>query len=301
MKSAILKTLAYADIFAFPLAQAEIWSLLIWKNLKKPSKKEFNKILQTLLKNKTIKEKQGYFYLNNREKLVKKRQELNNINQDKLKLAKKFATKIKFIPFIKTILITGALAVKNAQPEDDIDLFIITSNKRLWLTRFLCILIAELFGIRRRPNQKYIKNKICLNLFLTEDNLNIFQKNQNLFTAHEIVQAKPILNKDKTYQQFLNANLWVKNYLPNSIKTQSAKLKTQNHNLNFKTKKSYLLSTIYYLLNSLEHFAYKLQFVYMSPKKTIEKVSPTFAFFHPINRRKRILTYYTRKIHTLGV
>jgi len=309
VKQAILKTLAYSDVFSFPLAKVEIWRFLIWeKKTKEPLKKEFEKSLRKLIKEKTIGEKEGFFYLKNKAGLVSKRKKLEKINREKLKIARRFTQKIKFIPWVKAILITGALAVGNAKGGDDIDLLVITSEKRLWLTRFLAVFLAEVLWVRRRPGQKDVKNKICFNLFLSENYLKISAKNQNLFTAHEIAQARLVFEREKTYQDFLNANLWVRKYLPNGFTShqpptpeggQAATSHQQDSKL--KNKTSAFSNQPSAILNLLESLAYNLQIKYMESKKTSEKVSKNFAFFHPKKRGKVILSNYTRKIRKISV
>ena len=68
----------------------------------------------------------------------------------------------------------------------------------------------------RQPHQRFlVSDKICLNLWLDETALSLPRNQRNLYTAHEVVQVKPILDRDYTYLKFIIANLWLKNYLPN--------------------------------------------------------------------------------------
>jgi len=122
---------------------------------------------------------------------------------------------LRLIPFIKMVAVTGNLAMRNANQEDDIDFLIITQRKRLWLSRFLAVVLLELLGKRRRPEEKEVKDKICLNMFLDEDHLEMSEKQQNLFSAHEILQLKSLYEKDKFYDKFLDQNRWVKKFLAN--------------------------------------------------------------------------------------
>jgi hypothetical protein len=115
----------------------------------------------------------------------------------------------KLIPWVRLVALTGTRAMDNARADDDIDLMIITAANRLWLTRLL--LTCLLFPWLRRGKQ--IARRLCLNLWLDETALAITP--QNLFTAHEICQAVPLYNQDKTYEKFIKANQWVKQYLAN--------------------------------------------------------------------------------------
>ncbi len=214
LQKAILKTLAYADIFDYPLNLKEIQKFLIGKKFKSQEKikKEIQESPELLLR---IDHQKNFYFLKGREKIVKLRREREKISQKKLKIAQRVSRWLKIIPTIKMVAVTGALAMNNSDEEGDIDLLIITKKNRLWLTRFLVVFLVELIAKRRRPQDKKVKDKICLNMFLDEDHLKIPKKEQNLFTAHEVCQVKTLWQKDKTYQKFFKVNLWLKNFLPN--------------------------------------------------------------------------------------
>lgn len=211
MKKAIIQTLAYADVFDYPLIEKEIWRYLI------AEKKISSEIVQKELCQKypQIVKTGEYFFLKNRHQIVKIRQVREKWSRGKLKIAQRVAGWLRLIPWIKMVGVTGALAMNNSDKDDDIDLLITTSKNRLWLTRLLATIIIELVASRRRPDDQKFRDKICLNMFLDEKHLAVPKKEQDLFTAHEVVQMKPIWEKDNTYQKFLKANIWVKKYLPN--------------------------------------------------------------------------------------
>ena len=223
-----------------------------------------------------------FYFLKKREKIVEIRKEREKRSGQKLIIAQRTAEKLKIIPSIKMIGITGALAMNNCQENDDIDLLIVTGANSLWLTRLLIILLSPLLGIKRRkPKEKTVKNKICFNLFLDENYLKI--QPENLFLAHEVCQVKPIFDKDNTYSRFIKENKWVFNFLPNANK--NLKIKEQRSNI----KNRHLMS----FLNTL---AFRLQYFYMKPKITNEKVSLHQAFFHPGNLQDKILKDYQQKL-----
>ena len=41
------------------------------------------------------------------------------------------------------------------------------------------------------------------------------EKEQDLFSAHEVCQMKLVWEKERTYQKFLKANQWSQEFLPN--------------------------------------------------------------------------------------
>jgi len=205
---AILKTLAYADIFDFPLKKDELW---LWLVGKKGKKEEFGQALKKLLKTGRCQHKSGFYFLPKKGEIVVLRKKREKASGPKIAKAQKVTQILKLIPFIKLIGITGGLSRKNSDKGDDIDLFFIVAKDRLWLTRGLVVFFLSLLGVYRRPGK--IKDMICPNMFVSEETLKI--KPCDLFTAHEAALMKPIFEKDDTYQKFLAANLWLKKFLPN--------------------------------------------------------------------------------------
>jgi hypothetical protein len=240
-------------------------------------------ILEKLIREKKIGRKGKYYFLKGRENIVKKRIKREKYSKKKMEIAKEIAKKLGRIPFVKMIGVTGALSMNNSDEDDDIDFFIITAKNRLWMTRFLCVIILEMMGKRRRPKDKEIKDKICLNMFLDEEAMSL--GNRNLYTAHEAVQMRPVFDRGGCYEKFLSSNRWVLEYLPNSIEIKKLEIKK----LREEKKKNILNILISQYLNILECMLYCLQKMYMSSKITREKIGKHFAFFHPVNRKKEIL------------
>lgn len=195
----MLKTIAYADVFDYPLTREEIYRWLIKGD-------SFTK----------AKEFPYWNYLPGRAKLVKLRRQRERISRVKLDKFLPIIYRLKIIRWIKLICVTGALAMNNADADDDIDLMIVTSKNRLWLTRLAVslLLLPHLRG--GRMDSSKVADRICINLWLDETALAI--KQQNLYLAHEICQAQPVFERENFYDRFLGANLWYKKYLPNWTK-----------------------------------------------------------------------------------
>ncbi|MCJ7804824.1 hypothetical protein MUP35_03790 [Patescibacteria group bacterium] len=209
IQTAILRTLAYADVFTYPLTLKELHRFLISQ---KTNSQSLKKVLKTL---KKISSNGDYFFLKNKEKNIYLRRKRKKLSQGKWLLARKVASWLRLIPWIKMVAVTGNLAMDNAEQDDDVDLLIITAKKRLWLTRLLTNFLVEIVANRRRPGDQKVKDKICLNMFLDEKHLKLPVKEQNLFTAHEVCQLKPIWVKNQLYQRLVQENLWCQNFLPN--------------------------------------------------------------------------------------
>lgn len=279
IEEAIIKTLSYRDLFDYPLTAEEIHRFLIQQN---SSREMVEKTLKKMVAEGGIEEKEGYHFLPGRRGITQLRREREAISQEKFRRACRYAKLLRPIPWVRAIFVTGALAVGNADEESDLDLLIIATARRLWLTRFLVFLTLSLLGVRRRPQNMQAKNKVCDNIFLSEFALSIPSSEQNLYTAHETVQVKPIWEKDVFQQCFLAENSWVKRFLPNfNLPPKPSKLRSRRSLL---------------LFDWLELLAYKLQLKYMEKKRTREVVTPERILFHPIDRAAGILPKFEERL-----
>ena len=212
-QAAILRTLAYADVFDYPLTASEIWQFLISKE--KRGQEKIFKEMAVLKKEKRVKENRKFFHLPGRKEVIALRKKRKRWSRRKLIIARRTARWLRLIPFVKMVTVTGNLAMLNSDQDDDIDFLIVTTRGRLWFTRLLAVLLVELISSRRRPKDKKVKDKICLNMFLDEAHLGLPKKERDLFSAHEVCQLKVLWEKKHLYQAFLAKNQWIKDFLPN--------------------------------------------------------------------------------------
>jgi len=202
-----------------------------------------------------------------RPKLEKIRKQREKTSLLKWGIAYSQAAKLAKLPFVAAIFVTGSLAMNNCKKSDDIDLMIITYPDTLWITRLIYNLLF--INNRRFPGVKTAPDKICTNLWLDIKNYKL--KIKNLYIAHEILQAKCIFDGGGVQYQFLKQNAWVKEYLP---KAYLSLLKLPSPKLRRGIKGEVIWKIINYIL-------FWLQYLYMKPKMTSERVAPGFAFFHP--------------------
>lgn len=194
------------------------------------------------------------------------------IYSEKISSINPFLTLIKFFPTIRFVGLTGSLAILNSTPKDDIDLLIITSPHTLWLTR-LFLFPFLLFFNHRRPSKTHRPNDLCLNLWIDQSHLTLLFSKQNLFTAHELLQMKPLLDRGETYSRFILANSWASHYLANAYHQQTLPSSTS-------LKPVFPLS-LSFLLFPFNLLAYFIQRLYMSSKITTETVTFSQVYFHP--------------------
>lgn len=264
---AIKNTLSYSLFFDFPLAPHEVhhwlnssklvsFSQLSLKNLPPLSQKQIQ------LRSKRL-----------RNSLLKK------------KLASSLVKPLSLFPYVWFVGLTGSVAVNNATPDDDLDIFIITAPSTLWLVRPLCLLYFSLKGIRRNrltPKNK-VANLICPNLWLDYHHLQLLPHQRSLYTAHEVLQVFPLINKNHTYERFVFQNSWAKKYLANAY-TSSLRISGTPE-----LKQSHYKHLFYYLFAPLNLLFFFFQFLIMFPHKKKEKVSLGKAFFHNSDFPQKVL------------
>jgi len=202
LEKSIIKTLAYYDVFNYPLTLEEIYFCLDTNSV--PKEKLQSKINSLSNKN-IIYKKNDYFLLNPDYNSISKRVEGNKRAEKKMKIANRFSKMISFFPFIRAVFLSGSISKGFMDKEADIDYFIITKKNRLWLARFLLVLFKKIFLLN---SYKFF----CINYFISEDNLEIEEK--NIYTATELVTLIPTYGSN-LYNDFYSANSWLKTYYPN--------------------------------------------------------------------------------------
>lgn len=195
-----LKVIIYFSIFKYPLTKEEVFSFSSSKSIEDIELELYN------LVKKSIVFKHGIYYSDvNNEALVSRRLKGNKMAQEIMPKALKRAKLIMSFPYIESVSISGALAKGYYDNDGDIDFFIITKPKRLWLARTLLIVFKKLFLLNS-------KKHFCVNYFISSDRLNIAEK--NTFTATELLTLIPVFGK-ATFTKFIASNNWAKNIYPN--------------------------------------------------------------------------------------
>ena len=176
--------------------------------------------------------------------------------------------------------------MNNASNKDDIDLFIIASTNRIWTTRLVCLITATLFGIKRSRLEKNVSDKVCLNLFFDEKNIEMPNFKRNYYIAHEIIQLKPLINKDYTYEMFLYRNRWVCDIFPNVEFPTSLPIRHR--------EASRLGMT--YILDFIENFLKKVQLYLINKHKTKEIITDTQLWFFPEDFEDKLPEFARKKL-----
>jgi len=200
----ILRVLLYFDIFSHPLKPEEIYIFLPQNSITLP---EFVKQLNIIAGNKEsqIKQKDGYYFSGDNYHYSAIRSERETYSRRHWKMARIMTHIIKRFPFVRAVFITGSLSKNSSSKASDIDFMIVTQKNRLWVARTMLMTFKKIFLFNK---YKYF----CINYSITEDNLEIEDK--NIYTAIEVITSKATYNSGML-NKFINSNLWLSALLPN--------------------------------------------------------------------------------------
>jgi len=318
LEKTILATLAYYDVFGRPLTAWEIFQYLIrFRSLKKtlvfPLKKispdDFRIILNLLQKSpelkKIVSQKNGFYFLKGRQKIVSQRIERQKIADQKWKKIRRIAKFLQLIPFIRLVAVSGSLAMNNPRKESDIDLLIITQYGRIWTCRALTTLFIHLIGQRRHGS--LIENRVCLNHYLTNHSLKIPFK--SLYNAQTYVHLVPLWEAEPSlYRRFQKANSWIKNYLFFYYQASERYLIKVNNIFLFnclrKIGEFFLRGKIG---NALEFILKKIQIRRISKDPLTYQTGGRVTFndyqleFHPHSPERQVLKEYSQRMKKIGL
>lgn len=274
----LLLTLAYSAQFSYPLKLTE-WFI---RCVGRTSREEFSQQTEFLVKGGFVNYVGDKVFIPGKEKDIALREEREQSSQTKRFELQPLLHLLTLIPWIEGVAITGSAAVNNAGEQDDIDLLIVTAQNRLWLVRPLVIFFAFLKG-KRRSWASEEKNSWCFNLWLERSTLQQPARTHSLYVAYEVCQADWLIDKNNTRWAFLNANKWVRTYLPQYYSyrlRQPAQLEQAAEQLAWP-----IVDEVITICNL---FSYWAQRIYMARHMTRERVALHMAFFHPRDTQRVI-------------
>jgi hypothetical protein len=204
LRDAVRATIAYADLFDFPLEPAEVWRDLIGRAV---SFEETAAAIDRLLARGEVARVGPYVVAPERTELAAIRRSRRERARQLWPVARRFGALLGNVPFVRLVAVTGSLAADNPGEGADLDYLIVTVPGRLWLARAMAIGVARL----ARPTGA----RVCPNYLLSTRVLELDYR--DLFTAHELLQAVPIAG-GATYRALIDRNRWCARWLPNRFR-----------------------------------------------------------------------------------
>jgi hypothetical protein len=196
-----LQTLAYFDMFCYPLTAEEIHSFLPIPLAPSDTRKALNELSARGCIYRT-----GDFYsVRDDQAIAERRLQGNREAKRLLKIAYRIGRLLAKFPFVRGVGISGSLSKNFADERSDIDFFIITSANRLWIARTL------LHGLKKLSFLAGRQHWFCMNYFIDETML--LMPERNIFIATELVTLRPVTGSRMA--DFFTTNLWAAGYFPN--------------------------------------------------------------------------------------
>lgn len=201
LRTSILRTIAYFDLFHYPLTREDIRYFLDME----AGENEVGQEIGSLVSEGCLFRAGPFYSLRNDPSLAEKRRCGEARADQLLRIAARGGRLLYQFPFVRGICISGSLSKRCADENADIDYFIITKANRLWIARTFMHLFKKLTYLRGR------QHRYCMNYYVDEEALEI--KEKNLFTAIEILTLMPVCGNGGI-EAFFRANNWTGLYLP---------------------------------------------------------------------------------------
>ncbi|MBI4433764.1 hypothetical protein HY632_03250 [Candidatus Uhrbacteria bacterium] len=142
----------------------------------------------------------------------------------KWRKARRWTRLFACVPFLRLVAVANALGYGNGRAASDIDLFVVTAPRRIWLVRLILVSMLRIF--RQRPGEHGV-DALCPSFFVTTEGLRLegVQLSSEQGSMSElppdpyllfwVTQLTVLLDRAPTYHAFWDANrAWVHRWLP---------------------------------------------------------------------------------------
>ncbi len=215
MREAILRTIAYFDIFDYPLTSFEVWK---WLRSRTPySYGEVAVALRDPSLAPHLEHANGFWFLRGRHETIATRLARYMIAERKYKRVMRAVRLLRFVPTIRMIAICNTLAWSHSREDADIDFFVVTEPGALWLTRLLAVLPFALLGLR--PQTHRGRDLFCFSFFASERALDfaaIRLEPDDPYLLYWVASLVPVYDPDGLLEAVWDANPWIGEELPHA-------------------------------------------------------------------------------------
>lgn len=199
IEKALIRSVLYFDIFNYPITADEARAFAPFS-----IDISCDQLLDSLVSQGVLFKDGGFYSVKNDAALVARRLEGNRLAAHRMRMARKYSRLIAAFPFVRAVMLSGSISKNFMDENSDIDYFIVTETKRLWILRTMLAVFRRIFLFNSRRN-------FCVNYFVDTDNLEI--PDRNIFVATELVTLKPMYG-ETMIKEFFNENRWIHALLP---------------------------------------------------------------------------------------
>ena len=300
LRGAIVETIAFFDLFDFPLTKNEIVKYL----QKKATYLDVSRNLDVLCLGGIVGNNGSLYFLSGKEKSIEERKKRYNYSDRKFKIALRIGKYFRYIPWIQLICVANIIGRDNLRDGGDIDLFIVSDKGRLWLTRFFCVLIAKTLNVR--PQKEDTRDKICLSFFVSEDSMNLEEvrgSKDDLYFSYWFLNLASIYSQGNTFFKLMEENKKIIEQFPNYfVQKISEKREIKSFNNNFYNKNWELLFGG--LEQQIKKFQLKIipkNLLNLIPEKKGVIISDKIIKLHLNDRRDEFLKKYNENISKISI
>lgn len=209
IRQSILHTLQFFDMFDAVLTPEEI-HMYLWRG-GNASFDSTKKALQQLTSDGTVLFERGYYGM---RLLADTRIARIPLVDKRFKKAVRAAQILRYIPFIRGVFICNNLAFDAVSEKSDIDVFIVTAPKRIWIVRFFSTMILRLLRIAITRGR--IANRVCLSFYATTHALNLSTvtiTDPDIYLMYWVRTLVPLYDPHNVYADIQNKNTWIRPYI----------------------------------------------------------------------------------------
>jgi predicted nucleotidyltransferase len=236
VREAILNLLAYFAVMNLRLDFATLYSYIQVRSGELMVKKQLN----SLVKQGKVSLAEGRYGLAKHKypsqgKMLKMQEKL-------LKKASRWGKFIGLLPFVKSVVVINSSAYGNVHDESDIDLFIITTPNRIFLTKGILMYLLKLFN--QLEDQYVSAGRFSLGMFLTTKGVRLdkdIMKINEPDLVYRMITCKPVYGRGVWYQLLKN-DQYMFSRLPNFV---------------WPKVESRIFTSGFILLDKLDQFGYK--------------------------------------------
>lgn len=314
LEQLIIGAIVYFDIFEYPLTLLELHRFLLCQNSGEVNREySLNEVRQALSGSSDrprpvttdgwqdkIVCQYGFYCLAGRGEIIQTRKRRYIFAKHKYDRTRWVSKILSRWPFIRMIAVCNSLAYDNAREESDIDLFVITSARGVWWARFFSLLILQI--LRLRPGQGGIKDKICLSFFIDEDNLNLrdLQVGRgDYYLPYWLSTLYPLYDAGGFYVQFLLANNWVLNFLPQARPITSHRIRAIPDKSSVKYLLEALLAPFTSIVKFIQTRAFPPEIYKLINRDSRVRVGDGILKFHTNDRREQYMEEFERRYNRL--
>lgn len=252
LKERIIIHINYRDVFNAPIKKDDLIKWII-ENRDIEKLQEIELVLKELKNDGLIIERKGFLAVAGKEEIIDLQNEKTALTQHLIHKGTSFLRLLGKLPFIKFIGISGSVAANNPTVDNeghvDLDLFIITSKNTLWIIFLIERLVTNITRLIRK------KNFYCFNYVVDESFLEIY--NKNFFTATEMINLIPVLNKG-VQNKFVEHNSWFKSFYPEkSILYDNESPNKKQRSYTYLKPLNHLCFAIFCLFRALKWFSFR--------------------------------------------